>query len=714
MALGTLWKGSYEKPRHRDDLQGLRAIAVLLVALDHAGVRSLRGGYVGVDVFFVLSGYLITQLLLAEAARSGRVSLVNFYIRRARRILPAAALTLVATDVAAYYLLNQVRALQTMKDSVWAALFAANVNYARQATDYFAQGQPASPLLHFWSLSIEEQFYFFWPTVLALVLLGTLAGVRLRRRGGRFTGAAVGGLLAVALVAAALSLAYAHHLVHLDPAGAYFSSLARAWELALGASLAIGIRWVMRVPAPIRLAAGWAGLACIALAAVGYTSSTPFPGTAALLPTVGAALVIAAGLREGEEHRHAGRLLALRPLRYIGDRSYTFYLWHWPFIAIAYDYEGHRLPLAANLLLLAIAFSLSIVTYRYYENPIRRMRWKRPAGVLLWPVSAAVVLGVAFFGIGSIENSAASTQTARAAVQPAILVGSSSSATPQALPAVIASVKAALHGDPIPSPLTPSFLNLQSDWFKYPKRCEPHDGQTQSAICYLSGPAAAPSSKPHPGNKTVVVLGDSHAQMWYPALLAMAKKDSWDVVSMAKAGCTTSALYANSNKLSECHAWYNWALKTIAAIGPNAVFISFHYSGLTSSNAVLKTESGLSSLTVWAKKVAKHVVLMADIPDLDSLPLPVDCLQRPTATLRTCTGTLSGSALNLTGALEAVAHLDQVGVMDPLGWFCYQGLCPQAIGHTIAYKDFQHVSKTYATALSPPFRAAFRAALSTP
>jgi hypothetical protein len=402
-------------------------------------------------------------------------------------------------------------------------------------------------------------------------------------------------------------------------------------------------------------------------------------------------------------------VLGLRPLRYVGDRSYTFYLWHWPFLVIAAEYEGHKLSLATNLILLAIAFSLSIVTYRFYENPLRRMRWKRPVGVLLWPASAAVVLGVAFLGIGSIENSAASAETARAAVQPGILVGSSSSATPPALPAVIASVNAAKKGAAIPSPLTPSFVKLENDWYSVPKRCEAHDGQTQSAICYISAPAGAASSKPHAGHKTVVVLGDSHAQMWYPALLAMAKKDSWDVVPLAKAGCLPQAVFTNHS--AECHTWYNWALKTIATLRPNTVFIGFHYSGITDSNTVLTIENGLSSLTVGEKKVAKHVVLMADIPLLDSLPLPVDCLQQKGAKLKTCTGTWSGSQLDLTAALEAVAKLNKVGVMDPLGWFCYQDLCPQAIGHTIAYKDAQHVSRTYATALSPPFRTAFRAAL---
>jgi peptidoglycan/LPS O-acetylase OafA/YrhL len=705
-------KGLYANPRHRDDLQGLRAIAVLLVALDHAGVRFLTGGYVGVDVFFVLSGFLITQLLLAEAAKSERVSLVNFYIRRARRILPAAALTLVATDVAAYYLLNQVRAYQTMKDSVWAALFGANINYARQATDYFAQGQPPSPLLHFWSLSVEEQFYFVWPTVLSIVLLGMLAGVRLRRGGGRFTGAAVGGLLIVALLAAAASFAYAHHLLQVNHATAYFSSIARAWELALGAVLAIGIRWVVRVPAAIRLAAGWVGLSFIGVAAVAFSSSTPFPGKAALLPTIGAALVIASGVREAEEHRHAGRLLGLLPLRYVGDRSYTFYLWHWPFLAIAFDYEGRELPVSTSLLLLAMAFVLSIITYRYFENPIRRMNWKPPLGLVLWPASVAVVLAVAFAGIGKIENSAAGVPVARVAIQPAMLVGTQNPHGPPALPAVIASVNAALHGSPIPAPLVPNISVLPYDHFGWPASCVPR-GQTRLAICYLSGPTAAPSSVPTPGHKTLVVIGDSHAEMWGPALLAMAKTDGWDIVPLSHGGCNPGILFANSApgsyaSLTECHTWYAWALRTIERLKPNTVLISF-FGGYTDVLAQRKVESGLASLMASSVKAATHVVLMADVPHF--LSFPVDCLQGSHATLRTCTGVWSGPGLDWNRALEQFARLHHVGVIDPLGWFCYKGLCPQAIGHTIPYADQSHVTRTYATALAPPFRAAFRAAL---
>ncbi len=160
--------------RHRADIQGLRAVAVLLVALNHAGIPFLKGGYVGVDVFFVLSGFLITGILLSQAQRNGHVSLTEFYVRRARRILPAAVLTLVVTSIAAHHLLNFVRARSVVEDSIWASFFAANIHFANQGSDYFAQGQPPSPILHFWSLAAEEQFYLVWPTVLSLVLFGAL------------------------------------------------------------------------------------------------------------------------------------------------------------------------------------------------------------------------------------------------------------------------------------------------------------------------------------------------------------------------------------------------------------------------------------------------------------------------------------------------------------------------------------------------------------
>jgi len=205
---------------HRADIQGLRAIAVVLVLLAHAGVRFAAGGFVGVDVFFVLSGFLITGLLLTEAGKHGSVSLVDFYVRRARRILPAAALTLVATDAAALFLMNFVRARSAVVDSLHAAAFGANFHFAATGVDYFARSAPPSPILHFWSLSVEEQFYLVWPLLLSLVLF---------RAGGRRR------LLCVVTLLAGASLGWSIHQTHASPAIAYFSPFTRAWELGLGA-----------------------------------------------------------------------------------------------------------------------------------------------------------------------------------------------------------------------------------------------------------------------------------------------------------------------------------------------------------------------------------------------------------------------------------------------------------------------------------------------
>src|SRR2546423_13691264 len=212
---------------HRSDIQGLRAVAVLLVVLDHSGVAFLRGGYVGVDVFFVLSGFLITGVLLSRAARDGSVSLAEFYARRARRILPAAVLTLVATDIAAHQLLNFVRAREAVSDSIWASLFTANIHFPSQGSDYFTQLRAPSPIQHFWSLAVEEQFYLVWPAVLSLVLVGAVSKGRLRFHK-VVTRSALRRLLVVIVVAAIASLAWSFHSIGVDSNAAYFSTFARA------------------------------------------------------------------------------------------------------------------------------------------------------------------------------------------------------------------------------------------------------------------------------------------------------------------------------------------------------------------------------------------------------------------------------------------------------------------------------------------------------
>jgi peptidoglycan/LPS O-acetylase OafA/YrhL len=637
----------------RDDIQGLRAVAVLLVALGHAGVPFLGGGYVGVDVFFVLSGFLITGLLLG-----GRVSLGSFYARRARRILPAAALTLLVTDVAAHHLLNFVRAQQVISDSVWAAGFGANVHFAQQGTDYFAQGQPPSPLLHFWTLSVEEQFYLVWPALLALALL--------RRR-----------LLMVVVAALGLaSLGWSIASTRAVENAAYFSTFARAWELALGAALAI---------ASPRLGprARWIGLAAIGAAAVGFSSATPFPGYAALLPAGGAALVIAAG--------GTARLLSSAPLRYVGDRSYAFYLWHWPVLTIAVQRAGHDLSTGMKLLLLLGAFALSILSYALVENPIRRA--KVPARVLM-PAAAAVAVALALVITRPVCGTAAAALP-HPLLDPAVVA--LQRATPKPLPAVVAAVRAAERGAPLPSPLTPAVGSLHSDFYFFPDGCTPSRYGTSSKVCRLGSTRA---------RKTIVVIGDSHAEMWMPAILGMAQRDGWVVIPLVKVRCIPRTWPGTD----DCGGWLRWARREAQALRPDVTLIIGSRAGAFDPPAAVKPIGALSRAM---KPYSATVIVMGDEPN--QTRDPVDCLLASGSTMKTCTAQATPVQLQTEAAIAAAAKRNGVGYISTLPWFCAhpQGSttddwCPLVVNRTITSIDRGHASKTYALELAQPFRAAFR------
>jgi len=275
----------------RLDIQGLRAIAVMLVVLCHAGMPLFAGGYVGVDVFFVISGFLITGWLVRRVEQEGRVPFAAFYAARARRILPAAALVLVVTAIASRFFLNYVRALSALHDCVWATFFAANVRFARVGTDYFSQTDPSSPVQQFWTLAVEEQLYLAWPALLAIVLLGVRrlrGGSALAPQNRALVIAVVGGLVGA-------SFAWSCWLTSHEQTLAYFSTLTRGWELGVGALLAlaapsVGPRAARRHDLLVPL-----GLGGIAISTLAYSATTPFPGYAALLPVASTAMILPLG-----------------------------------------------------------------------------------------------------------------------------------------------------------------------------------------------------------------------------------------------------------------------------------------------------------------------------------------------------------------------------------------------------------------------------------
>jgi peptidoglycan/LPS O-acetylase OafA/YrhL len=369
--------------RFRPDIEGLRAIAVALVLLFHGYGSPVTGGFVGVDVFFVISGFLITSLLLGEQLKNGRISISGFYARRVRRILPASAVVVVLTVIATYYLLGFISGNDVAIDAKWTAAFSANIHFALVQTDYFGSQMPPSPLQHMWSLGVEEQFYVVWPGLFLLLVLVV--------RGARHRNA----LAAALLLIIGASFWWSVVQTVSNPTWAYFSPLTRAWELALGALVAV------LAPTIGRLNAGWpsqlialCGLIGIGLSAFLLNPSVPYPGSAVALPVVSTALVIAAGCANARTV--VGRTLSVRPMQWVGARSYSLYLWHWPLLIIAARYAGDDLTRWQTTGLLLAAVIASALTYRLVENPVRRAPFLASRTGLSLAVGAALILGTVF------------------------------------------------------------------------------------------------------------------------------------------------------------------------------------------------------------------------------------------------------------------------------------------------------------------------------
>jgi len=377
------------KPRHfRPDVAGLRALAVLLVVLYHAGVTQVSGGFVGVDVFFVISGFVITGVLLREREKTGRTSLAGFYARRARRILPAATMVIVSTVVMSYQWLGFVQGDQVASDAKAAALFFANFHFIALGTSYLTARLPPSPLQHYWSLSVEEQFYFLYPMLFILAL-------SLWRRVPR-----AGRLTALLVLVILVSFSFSVVETSSDATAAYFSPLTRAWELAFGGLLAVVGPSLMKLPSRVAVGLAWVGATCLLTAAFLYGASTAYPGYDVALPVLGAGAVIAGGTaapRLGTE-----LVLGRRPFQWLGNISYSLYLWHWPVLIIAEEHATTPLSLVHKLVLVLVALAISVISYVLIENPVRRSSWLASSNVrslVMGGALIAVSLTVAYIEI---------------------------------------------------------------------------------------------------------------------------------------------------------------------------------------------------------------------------------------------------------------------------------------------------------------------------
>ena len=349
----------------RPDIQGIRALAVTLVVLFHAGVSWASGGFVGVDVFFVISGFVITGLLLRESASTGQTSLVAFYGRRIRRILPAATLVIIATLVGSSIFLELLERHQTAVSGQWASIFLANFHFIVSGTNYLASQELPSPLQNYWSLAVEEQFYVVYPVAfLALATWSSRWSFRARLM--VFLGIVIG-----------CSFTYSVTLTGSDASAAFFSPLTRAWGFALGGIIAAGAIYFHRIPDALAATMTWVGLGAIVFAAVDYTSATSYPGWAVAVPVIGTGMVIVGGTTRPSWG--AERALGVRPVQYLALISFSLYLWHWPILVIAAEHVGvSSLPASQNIKWVVLSVILAIVTYHLVENPVRHSACSPP------------------------------------------------------------------------------------------------------------------------------------------------------------------------------------------------------------------------------------------------------------------------------------------------------------------------------------------------
>lgn len=512
----------------RPDIEGLRAVSIGLVLVFHASAQLLPGGYVGVDVFFVISGYLITTSLLAQH-RSGAslgANLAQFWARRVRRLLPNALLVLLVASLVAAWTLDDVALARLGAEVGWSALDAANWLFLRRSSDYLRWGEnEASVLLNYWSLAVEEQFYLVWPPIL-LLLWRRLADPASRHRAA----------LAVAALLAAASFVYMLSLGRGALTAAFFASPPRAWELMAGVALALLLR-ERTLPVPGGSALAAAGLLAIAGSALLFTAATVHPGWATLLPVLGAAAVIA-GLH-AQPGAAVARWLGCAPMRAIGARSYSIYLWHWPVLALgALWWPGHGA--LAEIALLVAALLLAEAAYRWVETPARRAwvpRWPAPR-VLAGGVAASVLL----FATGA-----------------ALVVGAETGLR-----------REWLAGAPQGVAGLPSLREVRADLpVIYRNGCHRDFPDVVPAEGCRFGPADAP---------VVLLFGDSHAGQWMPALQQAAAARGMALVSWTKSACPSADVTkwnpAMRGPYRECDRWREAVMQRLATLRPALVVIS--------------------------------------------------------------------------------------------------------------------------------------------
>lgn len=626
-------------------------MAILLVVGAHAGVPWLSGGFVGVDVFFVLSGFLITGLLLDEVSTTGRIAFDAFYLRRFRRLMPALVLMIVATSLVALLILSPGEQLQQASTAATAVMWVSNIHFALAQMDYFSQGTDANLFLHTWSLGVEEQFYLVWPLLL-LLALGKGQGL-----------ARIGRLRWVMLGVALVSLTASVWLTPRLPQFAFYMMPARGWEFAAGALVWLGFRGKLsgmsgKPAGALGLhVAGLLGLGAIMVPAVMYSGHESYPSWRACFPALGAAAVVWAGSHGVPTG--VSRWLSVRPLQWLGRISYAWYLWHWPMLLLAYALTGSRAPLVSAVAVL-VSLSLATASYRFVEYPVRHQAWWLDRRRMAWMGCAAVivlvnVLTARWFDTAATRPDSTNTQRYARARSDA--------------PAIYA-----MGCD---------------DWYR----------SSELRVCTFG-----PSDAAH----TAVLMGDSVAGQWFPAVSHVFVDAGWRLLVLTKSACPMvdePFFYARiGREYTECSAWRQRALARVVALHPDVVLLS-----TVATNDFSRTQwvDGTSRVLQAIDGSVGRIAILRGTP---RLPFDgPDCLSshagRPKwlASWQVCEAPAADAhdTVVFQWLQQAGARFANVRTIDMNDLVCPQGMCVAERQGTIVYRDAQHLTASFAASLAP-------------
>jgi peptidoglycan/LPS O-acetylase OafA/YrhL len=704
----------------RPDIEGLRGIAVLIVVLFHAGLAGVGGGFIGVDVFFVISGFLITGLLLREHERTARIAFLPFYARRARRLLPAAIVVLLITLVASLNLVAPLDRPSVGLDGAAAALSIGNIRFALASGDYFTSVTSPSPFLHFWSLAVEEQFYLVWP---ALILLAA-RGIHARRR------------LVLALVGV-VAASFAANVLLTDLAAnwAFYSLPTRAWELGLGglAAVVVGAGISDRLPRILTGAAGWIGLTAIAIATLTFDPELAWPGIAALVPAVGTAVLLGAGQRRFGP----GAVLAVAPLRLVGRISYSLYLVHWPILALAPFVVGGPVDDLGRAGLVGLSVLVAGVSWAVIETPFRRPLPRivappaRTISVGLAAIMAVVVVAAGpSVGWGAAQASTAETVTGVSTDEgdsawtdepiaiapslepsdepaPSAVTGSVDSARPSTGPVSSVAPRPVLPTDvavtgALPADVRPSLANARGDEERLrADGCLAFERVTVPPSCVYGISTAT---------FTVALVGDSHAAQWFPALERVAKHEGWRLVTFVKVACPFIAMQVSNTALKreyrECAAFNEATIDGLRALKPDLTIVSMSRIAIHPMSAADDTVAAKgAAVGKMLARIPGRVAILVDTP-YGGRDIP-GCLSEHPTRVEACAIPRPIAFTDHLGGLETVAaKASGAARIDLTKRICVGDPCAVVVNDRIVYRDIGHLTATFARSLAPALDAA--------